>query len=135
MTVPVTPPPPVPRPEVKLLNARILVSGGAARVPISCAQATCTGTIELTEQIVVRRRHHHGRARLRKETIVLGTGAYTLSADRSATIVFHLSKVGRRALARASHHRLPVTVQVSVTGGTAIRESVVLSEPVHKRHR
>jgi len=102
------------------------VSGGSARVPIACAQATCTGTIELIERIVIRRRHH-GRTRLRRETVVLGRGAYALSADHSATIPVHLTHTGRRALARARHHRLPVTAQVSVTGGTAIRGSIVLS--------
>jgi len=115
-----------PAPVVRLLSAKILVSGGSARVPIACAQATCTGTIELIERIVIRRRHH-GRTRLRRETVVLGRGAYALSADHSATIPVHLTHTGRRALARARHHRLPVTAQVSVTGGTAIRGSIVLS--------
>jgi hypothetical protein len=135
LTVPAaSPPPPPPTPIVKLVNARILVSGGSARVPISCAQATCTGTIELTEQIVVHRRPH-GRTRSKRETVILGRGAYTLSADHSATISIHLTRTGSRALARARRHRLPVTAQVSVTGGTAIRGPIVLSEAMNRRHR
>jgi len=134
LTVPVAPPPPVPRPEVKLLSARILVSGGSARVPISCAKATCTGTIELTERIVVRRRHR-GRTNSKRETVVLGKGVYALSAGHSATILVHLTRTGKKALARSRHHRLPVLARISVMGGTAIRGSVVLSEPVHRRRR
>jgi hypothetical protein len=135
LTVPAaSPPPPPPAPIVKLLSSKILVSGSSAGVPISCAQATCTGTIELTEQILVRRRVH-GRTRSKRETVILGRGAYTLSADHSATISIHLTRTGMRALARARHHRLPVTARVSVTGGTAMRESVVLSEPMNRRHR
>jgi len=131
LTVPVAPPPPPPAPVVRLLSARIIVSGGSARVPIACAQATCIGTIELTERIVVRRRHQDET----RETLVLGRDVYALSAGHSATIAIHLTQAGRRALARARHHRLPVTVQVSATGGMAIRESVVLSEVTHRHHR
>ena len=135
LSVPVTPPPPAPtKPEVKLLSPRILVSGDSARVPISCAQATCTGTIELTERIAIRRRHR-GRTRLRKETVVLGTGAYALSADRSATIFVHLTRAGRQRFAGARHHRLRATLQVSVRGGTTARGRVVLSEPAPRRRR
>ena len=135
LSVAVAPPPPVPKPEVKLLSARILVAGGSARVPISCAQATCRGTIELTERIAVRRRHHHGRARLRKETVVLGTGIYALSVDHSAMILIHLTMTGRQALTRTRHHRLSATVQISVTGGTSTSGQVMLSEVAHRRRR
>ena len=71
-------PAPVPRPEVKLLSAKVLVSGSSARVPILCAKRLY-GMIELTERIVVRRRHH-GRTRVRSETVLLGRGL--LRADR-----------------------------------------------------
>jgi hypothetical protein len=134
LMVPIAPPPSTPKPEVKLLSARILVSGGSARVPISCAQATCTGMIELTERIVIRR-HRHGRTRVRRETLVLGRGVYALNPGHSATISLHLTRTGEKALARVRHHRLLVTVQVSVTSGTAIRGQVVLSEVTRRHHR
>ncbi len=135
LAVPAAPPPlPPMRPEVKLLSPRIVVSGSSARVPIVCAKATCAGTVELTERIVVRRRRR-GRTRLRRETVLLGRASYGLGAGQSATISVHLTRTGRRALARARHHRLPATAGVTVTGGTAIRESVVLTEPVHRRRR
>jgi len=134
LSVPVTPPPPTPTPVVKLLSTRILVSGRSARVPISCAQATCTGTIELTERIVLSHRHH-GRTWFKRETLVLGTGVYALSADHSATVLVHLTRAGRRALTSARYHRLPILARVSVTDGTAIRGPVVLSEVARRRRR
>ncbi len=134
LVVPPPPPPPPPTPVIELLSARIVASGGSARVPLACAKATCTGTIELTERILLARRHR-GRTRFRSETIVLGKGVYALSASHSATIFVPLTRTGKRALARARHHRLLLTARVSVTGGTAIRESVLLSELVHRRRR
>jgi hypothetical protein len=135
LTVPVPlPPPPPPKPVLTLLSFKITISGGSARVPIACANATCTGTIALTEQIVVKHRHH-GRTRSKKETLVLGEVYYGLAAGHSATIAVYLTSTGRHALARARHHRLRVKVIAYVTGGASARESAVLSEIVRHRHR
>lgn len=134
LMVPVAPPPPTPKPVVKLLSVRILVSGGSARVPIACAQANCTGAIELTKRIVIRSHHRNG-TRFRRETIVLGKVAYALGADHSDTIAIQLTRAGRRMLARARHHRLRVTAQASVTNGTAIRRAIVLSEVAYTHQR
>jgi Carboxypeptidase regulatory-like domain len=138
LTVPVPsapPPPPLPKPAVKLLTPYIVASGGSARVPISCANTTCRGTVELTEQIVVRHRHH-GRTRSRRETVVLARGSYALTAGQRATIRVYLTLAGRNALARARHHRLSATARVSVTGGVAKYVSIQLSEKPRKHsHR
>jgi 5-hydroxyisourate hydrolase-like protein (transthyretin family) len=128
------PPPPSPKPQVKLLNPYIVASGRSARVPIACARVTCTGTIELIERIVVRHRHH-GRTRTRRETIVLASGSYALGAGQSATVFVHLTHAGRKALARARHHRLLIRVIASVAGGATARESALLSEVFRHRHR
>ncbi len=138
LTVPVPkpppPPPPPPKPEVKLLTPYIVASGDSVGVPISCAKATCTGTIELTEQIVTR--HRRGRHRIiRRKTVVLGRGSYSLAAGHSATIVIGLTSTGRHALAKARHHRLSVRLLVFVSGGATLSRSVVLSEVVKHRHR
>lgn len=130
---PPPPPPPPPKPAVTLLSFKILVSGRTARVPIACANATCTGTIELTEQIVVRR--HRGRHTiLRRRTVILGVGAYALTAGHSATIFVPLTRTGRNALARARHHRLFATARVSLTGGATKYVSILLSQKP-RRHR
>jgi hypothetical protein len=133
LTVPAAPPPP-PVPVITLSSTKILVSGDTARVPLTCANANCTGTIELTEQIVVRHRHH-GKTKSKRETLILAEGSYALTAGHSATILVRLTHTGKNALATARHHRLLVSTRVSVTGGTAVREPVMLSEVVHRRRR
>jgi hypothetical protein len=130
LTVP-TPPPPPPSPIVELPSTKLIVSGGSARVPLICAGSTCAGTIELTEQIVVKHRHH-GRTRSRRETIVLARGSYALAAGQTATIFVRLTHAGKNALARARRHQLSATARVSVIGGATQYASVVLSERARK---
>lgn len=131
LIVPVPPPPPL-TPAVRLLGGKLVVSANSALVPIACATATCAGAIELTEQVVVR--HRHGRKTRR--TLVLGRTTYALAAGHSATIAVRLTSTGRRALAKAKHHRLSAKVSVSAIGGATTIGSVVLSEPAPRhRHR
>jgi len=138
LRVPLAPLPlPPPAPVVRLLTSKIVVSHRWARVPIACANANCTGTITLTERVVVR--HHRGRrTTFKRKTLILGKGSYALAAGHSATIQIRLTATGRHALARARHHRLFVQVVTSVTGGATTRMSAVLSQIVAKhghRHR
>jgi hypothetical protein len=117
-----------PAPTVVLSAAKIVASGSTARVPIACADASCTGTIELTEQVVVKRRK--GKKTIStKETIVLAEGSYSLAVGHSATIVVHMTEKGRSALAAAKHHQLSANALASVSGGKTAQKSVVLSEP------
>ncbi len=92
------------------------------------------GTIEPTEQVFTES-HHGSTVILRREVLLLGKGSYALTAGQSATILVGLTGTGRHALAAARHRRPSAMVSVSVTGGTAIERSVVLSEPVHRRRR
>jgi hypothetical protein len=67
---------------------------------------------------------------------MLGRTAYALAAGHSATIAVRLTATGRRALAKAKHHRLSAKVSVTAIGGVTAIGSVVLSEPAPKRkHR
>jgi len=138
LTVPVPSPPPPAGPVLTVSSAKIVVSGGSARVPISCANATCAGTIELTEQVVVK--HRHGRhTTSQKETLVLGKASYALAAGQRATIVVHLTGAGRNALAKAKHHRLSVRISASVISGASVSKPVTLSQAPppakHKKHK
>jgi len=134
LVVPAAPPPPPPIPAITLSSTKIVVSGDSARVPLACANANCTGTIELTEQIVVRHRKGH-RTIFRKKTLVLGEGSYVLGAGHGATILVRLTHTGKHALATARHHRLSTTVRISVTGGLTKSIPVVLSERPKKHRR
>ena len=125
-----------PKPDVTVLSSEIVVEGDSARVPIACVDANCSGTIELTEQIVVRHRKGKGGRRIsRKETVVLGKGSYALAQGHSGTILVFLTSRGRNALAKARHHRLSARLFASVVGGTTVSRSVVLSEVVHRHQR
>jgi hypothetical protein len=113
-------------PFVALSSTRIVVSGGSARVPLLCTNASCAGTIELTQQVVVKQRK--GKKTIsKKKTVVLAKGSYALAAGKSATIAVRLTPAGRSALAKAKGHKLSVKAIVFVTGGTKVTKPVVLS--------
>jgi Carboxypeptidase regulatory-like domain len=116
-------------PAVTVSQAKIVVSGGAARVPIACANAACAGTIELTGQIAVKGKD---KKKAKKKTVVLGKGSYSLAAGKSATIVVRLSAAGKSALAKAKGHKLSGKAGVTVTGGVTVSKPVVLSEAAKK---
>jgi hypothetical protein len=118
-------------PAVTVSNAKIIVSGGSARVPIACANAACAGTIELTGQIAVKGK---GKKKAKKKTVVLGKGSYSLAAGKSATIVVRLAAAGKSALATAKGHKLSGKAGVTVTGGVTVTKPVVLSEAA-KKHK
>jgi hypothetical protein len=114
-------------PAVMLSSSKIVVSGGSARVPLACANATCTGTIELTGQV-------KGRGRkAKRKTVTLARGSYSLAAGKKATISVSLTAAGRIALAAAKGHKLSGKAAVTVTSGTTVKKSVVVSETRGKR--
>ena len=128
------PPPPPPTPIVELPSSKLVVSGNSARVPIVSAGATCTGTIELSGQVVVE--HRKGRRTIsKKRIVVLAKGSYSLAAGSSATIAIRLTAAGMRALAGAKGHKLPVKAVVTVTGGPTVKSSLVLSETPPAKHK
>lgn len=132
LAVPAAPPPQAP--VISLPVSKIFVVGGSAQVPIGCANANCTGTIELTKRVVVR--HHRGRrTTFKRKTLILGHGSYSLPAGHSAVIQIRLTATGKHALARARRHRLSAKVIASVIGGATVRKAVVLSQVVTAKHK
>jgi hypothetical protein len=130
--LPPPPPPPPPVPSVALASAKVIVTGDVARVPIHCNAATCTGTIELIQQIVTK--HHRGhRTITRKLTIVLGKAPYTLAAGQTRLLLVHLSKSGKHRLDATRHHELSIALVVSVQGGSQLRQPVLLAQARVKR--
>jgi len=119
-------------PVVVLSTAKLTTSGGSTRVPISCVNASCSGTIELTEQIVVKQRKGK-KTVAKKETLILAKGTYSLAAGASAKIMLHLTATARGALAKAKQHRLAAEIVVSVAGGKRVKRSVTLSQAASKR--
>jgi Carboxypeptidase regulatory-like domain len=119
--------PPAPHSRVTLSSTKLAVSGGIVRVPIACAEASCSGSIELTEQKLVKS-HKGKKAITKKQTVILGKASYSLAVGHSATISVRLTATGETALSKAKHHDLAAKVSVSVAGGTTLSESVSLSE-------
>jgi hypothetical protein len=118
-------------PAVTLSSSKIAVSGATAKVPIACANATCTGTIELTGQVAVKGK---GKKTKRK-TVTLAKGSYSLVAGKKATISVRLTSAGKSALAAAKSHKLSGNAGVTVTSGKTVKKSVVLSEAATKGKR
>jgi hypothetical protein len=119
--------PPLVTPRLTLSSSKLVVTGGTAQAPIACASANCSGTIELTEQEILKTRKGK-KTIVKKKTVVLGKASYSLVAGHRATISIHLTGTGKAALAKAKHHELAAKISVSVAGGTALSESVSLSE-------
>lgn len=118
-------------PAVTLSSSKIAVSGGLAKVPIVCANATCKGTIELTGQVTIKSK---GKKAKRK-TVTLAKGSYTLAAGKKATVSVRVTAAGKSALAAAKGHRLSGKAGVTVASGTTVKKSVVLSEAATKGKR
>jgi Putative Ig domain len=110
---------------------RILGAAGDLRVrklgvKLSCAQATCSGTVKLDVTKVVNFRH--GRKHVRKRvTVALGKGRYSLSPGGRRTFSVKLNAAGRHALTVAKrHHRLELTIVATVVGGKrALRREAI----------
>ena len=115
--------PPVPR--VTLPNSKIPVSGSSARVQVSCAGATCSGSIELTERVAVKQRKGN-KGGSKFKTVILGKGSYSLAAGHSATFTVHLTTAARNALARAKYHVITAILAASVTRGSSVKKKVTL---------
>lgn len=131
------PPPPVrlpitpvtvtqPKPQIEVASAKIFVAGGSARgVQLVCAGATCQGSIELTMQVAVKHREGH-RTVSRKQTMVLAKGTFSIAAGQSSPVVLHLTAAGRKELAHVKRHPLRVKLALSLTGGAARGQSVLV---------
>ncbi len=121
----------VTAPAVTLSNSRLVVSGGSARVPIACANATCRGTIEIVGQVTVKGKDKKAK----KKTAMLAKGSYTLPAGTKATVFVRLTSIGKSALAAAKAHKLSAKAGVTVASGTTVMKSVVLREAPTKGKR
>jgi hypothetical protein len=120
-------------PVIKILTSKVVVTGSAARVRLSCVAAPCAGTVELIQQVVTRTHKGH-RTIVRRKTIVLGRGVYALAAGRTGSVTIRLNTTGRRRLARARGHRLLATLVVTVKGGKTARQAVLLTKAA-ARHK
>ncbi len=125
---------PPPTPQRVAASSVASVSGGVARLRLTCrGPARCIGTLKLVRLVVVRTRRNH-RTVVRRRSILLAQGAYSIARGRSAAVGMRLTAAGRRRLAHARRHRLATTLVLTVRGGFATRQSVLLVKAT-TRHR
>ena len=126
--------PPAPTPKVTVTSSIVLKNGTAASIPVSCAAATCSGTVKLVEKTTSKVPY---KKKVGKKTVtayktktvitVLGTASFKLNKGKKATETLVLNATGKRVVGRATakktfHEFLETTVK---GGATTIRAAVV----------
>lgn len=117
---------PIPVPSVKTSASKLTVAKNATKVSIACANATCTGGVEVVERTVIKRRKGNRRITV-KVTTVLAKGSYSLAAGKTGAIVLRLTGSGRKRLAHARHHRASGKLLITVKGGKSLEKTVLLA--------
>ncbi len=115
-TVPQAP----PRSSLLTVDAgTVSMSKGVIGVPVTCWQASCSGSMQLSGRIVVRT----GRSRKRvsrSEMVVLATATFSIPGSRNSTVKLQLTAAGRQYLVHLHlHPRRLVLQRVSDGVGTA----------------
>jgi hypothetical protein len=84
-------------PVLKLDSTRVLLSSNAKTLTLrfSCAGGSCTGTVNVTAHVTVRRKHSTGSV---SELINFGTVAYQLAMGSSKSATIHLTASSRSYL-------------------------------------
>jgi alpha-tubulin suppressor-like RCC1 family protein len=131
-----TPGTPEPTPAPNASKLELVIRGGSAlvlhrraKVELSCsggaAGSACDGELSLTIRTLTFSRVHH-RRRVTHKTIVLARAGYDVHSGHGEIVELQLTRQGLTLLARAHHHRLPAHVQATLSGGSAVYETVVL---------
>jgi Carboxypeptidase regulatory-like domain len=121
-----TPAPAQVPPVVTAPTSKIVISGSTAALRLSCSDATCRGTIELTSQVMTSR-HEGGKTASHRETLVLARGSFSLAKGGSATAVLRLTTAGKQRLAQAKRHPLAAEIICSVRDGKTTTRAVMVS--------
>jgi hypothetical protein len=113
---PIAQPAPAPAsPAPTLPKGTLKVKQGKLRLSLSCAKggAPCKGSLVLT-------------SRKGKKTTSLSHAAYAIAAGKKKTLTLKLTKAGRKALAKARHHKLKVLLTAKPSGGKATSKTIAL---------
>ena len=113
-------------PLLTLMASKLVVSGNAALVHVTCGQAACQGSMELVVQAAAERRKGKTTA-ARKETLVLATGSFSLADGKGGSVLLRLTSAGRQKLAHARRHPIAAKLILSVKGGETTAKSVLAS--------
>lgn len=133
-TLPYHPAAPTPRVTIGT-GSIVLLKGTTAGIPVSCATATCVGTVKLIEKTTIKVAYkkkvgHRTVIAYKTKTVitVLGSVAFNLKKDKKATETLVLNAAGKALLGHATakiafHEFLETTVR----GGSTTTKPVVVS--------
>jgi 6-phosphogluconolactonase (cycloisomerase 2 family) len=114
---------------IKINTAHARVIDGRTTVKLRCTGrvpgGSCRGTVLLKIRRPTARRVHHHRA-MTYHTIVLARTRYAIASGHGSPTVLKLTRLGRRLLARAQDHRLPVHATATLIGGSSALRDIVL---------
>ena len=104
------------------------VARGISGVALSCAEASCSGTLRLIAREVVHERHG-SHVVTRTVDVGLGVASYSLTAGEHTNVYVRLDRAGLDALAGATDHEMVVDAEVTGATGT-VASRVLLKEAV-----
>jgi hypothetical protein len=105
--------------------ARVKISRRLALVRLLCKAGPCHGKLQLLA--TVQRSHRaEGHTVIRRLTVVLGSGSFSLAGNASANVTVHLTAAGRRLLAAAARHPRPEKLKLLLQGAAATVRSVTV---------
>jgi hypothetical protein len=97
-------------------SAMLMKRARAVRVALRCGGAPCKGSIALRALVTSGRRARGPNVQLIAGP-VLAKGSFSLAENESTTILVRLTPMGRRRLAHAGRHPLPIQFVISIVGG------------------
>jgi hypothetical protein len=107
---------PVPVAAVTVSTSRLAFVKDTAKASIACANAACSGTVEITASVGAK---HH------KKTVVIAKGSYSLAAGTHGTVALRLTGRGAKAMLAAKHRTLSGKLTISVKLGKTVARAVV----------
>lgn len=104
----------------KLLTGSVALAVNAKQMPVrlSCKESPCAGTIQMS--LTIRRRHNN---KTTNETLVFGTGHYSIGTGSTGTVVVHLTGAARSWLVSSGSDRPNESLLVNVTDNLGKKHS------------
>lgn len=103
-----------PAPDISITSKNLTASAKSVGVGVKCSTAPCSGTVTLTRIV-------------KKKTVTLASGAYSLKAGKHTSVTATLTKAGRSAFKNAATKPVKVTVDVTVKGGKTVTKTLKVS--------
>jgi hypothetical protein len=116
------------KPRVAITSTSVTPTGArpAAPVTVTCSDAACSGSIQMTEAVTIKVKLGK-RTVTRRTSVVLARTNYRLAKGKSGRFDLTLTESGRRSLLGANAKSpIRATFTVTVKGGAAARKALVV---------